>query len=1045
MHNFQKPENALKRAAELRAIGQSDEALTILHSAIGHKFFRIQGWDMVQEQIMLEYVALCIDQDKLRMARDGLHQYRLISQHANVASLGKVIVELLDRAENRLKKIKETVPEGEALKGGIVEDGIEYDESPEALMASTLQVEMRDPATKSLHDVYRFLWEIYKMILDIMRATPKLEKVYHETARKAITFCRENGRLVEFKRLCDVLRGHYAFLLKVQNKPEMECMLKPELHIETRINQLITACDMGMWKEAFNTVEDLYTLGIRDYITKTFQGSVSVLGQQKEKLLKWLAIFYEKLALIFWVSDLHLFHALAVLRYVMHIRMYKKKVSEEEICYLCSKCVLAVLAVPNYQKHSLKATEFSTSLATSTYEMQKRMSTLLGYNTIPTKESLHSSLALKNVLPLADPNVQKLYDLVENSNSMKMCVQMVPLLNKFEEKTSEYAEKLKSSSGLNGVGVTTLASIRKAGDETLHCYYPKIKSVVFHKMLVRLSKVYASMTIDFFTKSICPPGFYEWDYAEKEIAHLVYRGLVHIRFDHTNRVFHFNRSEVNSDTIASIRHQLTDLGKNLYYSMRLLSPADANKTSEQRRLQLVSMKNNIEKERTRLLKRTTEIYQRRQEHQVVQMRVEEERKKMEMQQKINEERAEKERREEALRQLELQRKKDEKYKIKSEIASQILMEVKKLCTQTSKVYVKGKTLEELTVDDLIDGVVNYEDLEKAHEEHLLRERQDCVKQRKAEVRRVDHFLRAVREADMELYPEYMEKLVKADTDLLMEVQKRREDKYKEDAEAMLKEKNLFKTVMEDKKDWVETQMVERRKDYEEMLEQQKERFKKMLVSEKIARARLRYQEDQLRKRQEEQMRLEEQRRQEELLRRKEEEEEQRRRQEEEQRKKKEQEEHRKKLDEIAEIQRQKQLEIERRLMASYEPNTQQRVKTTYKQEGYVKQETFGRQPREEPKEGMVRNASRDEKYVRTIREDSVENHNAKETITRELSREKLTRDGTRDGYTRNNIHREGESSEDWRNDVKKNGSKQFRGFSKKIVKKPSDDEGSWRR
>ncbi|UKK00168.2 eukaryotic translation initiation factor 3 subunit 10 [Theileria orientalis] len=956
MHNFQKPENALKRAAELRAIGQSDEALTILHSAIGHKFFRIQGWDMVQEQIMLEYVALCIDQDKLRMARDGLHQYRLISQHANVASLGKVIVELLDRAENRLKKIKETVPESEALKGGIVEDGIEYDESPEALMASTLQVEMRDPATKSLHDVYRFLWEIYKMILDIMRATPKLEKVYHETARKAITFCRENGRLVEFKRLCDVLRGHYAFLLKVQNKPEMECMLKPELHIETRINQLITACDMGMWKEAFNTVEDLYTLGIRDYITKTFQGSVSVLGQQKEKLLKWLAIFYEKLALIFWVSDLHLFHALAVLRYVMHIRMYKKKVSEEEICYLCSKSVLAVLAVPNYQKHSPKATEFSTSLTTSTYEMQKRMSALLGYNTIPTKESLHSSLALKNVLPLADPNVQKLYDLVENSNSMKMCVQMVPLLNKFEDNTSEYAEKLKSASGLNGVGVTTLASIRRAGDESLYCYYPKIKSVVFHKMLVRLSKVYASMTIEFFTKSICPPGFYEWDYAEKEIADLVYRGLVHIRFDYTNRVFHFNRSEVNSDTIASIRHQLTDLGKNLYYAMRLLSPADANKTT-----------------------------------------------------------------------------------------SQILVEVKKLCAQTSKVYVKGKTLEELTVDDLIDGVVNYEDLEKAHEEHLLRERQECIKQRKTEVRRVDHFLRAVREADMELYPEHMENLVKEDTELLMEVQKKREDKYKEDAEAMLQEKNLFKTVMEDKKEWVEKQMVERRKNYEEMLEEQNERFKKMLVSEKIARARLRYQEEQLRKRQEEQMRLEEQRRQEELLRKKEEEEEMRRKQEEEQRKKKEQEEHRRKLDEIAEIQRQKQLEIERRLMASYEPSTQQRVRTAYKQDGFVKQDTFGRQQREE-QDGIVRNTSRDEKYVRTIREDSVENHNVKETMTRDLSREKVTRDGIRDGYTRNNnVHREGESSEDWRNDVKKNGNKQFRGFSKKIVRKESDDEGSWRR
>lgn len=32
---------------------------------------RSQGWDAVQEAIMLRHVQLCVDEGKLRLARDG--------------------------------------------------------------------------------------------------------------------------------------------------------------------------------------------------------------------------------------------------------------------------------------------------------------------------------------------------------------------------------------------------------------------------------------------------------------------------------------------------------------------------------------------------------------------------------------------------------------------------------------------------------------------------------------------------------------------------------------------------------------------------------------------------------------------------------------------------------------------------------------------------------------------------------------------------------------------------------------------------------------
>ncbi|GFE53714.1 eukaryotic translation initiation factor 3 subunit 10 [Babesia ovis] len=905
MHNFQKPENALKRAAELRAIGQSEEALQILHSAIGHRSFRIQGWDMVQEQIMMEYVALCISQDKLRMARDGLHQYRLVAQHANSTSLGKVVVELLDHAEERLRRIKAEIAadatKAEELERAKISAGFdaEYGEAPEEIMAFTLQLEVRDATARQLQNVYRFLWETYKMILDIMRATPKLEKVYHDTARKAIQFCKENGRLSEFKRLCEVLRAHNTFLMKVKHKPEMECMLKPELHIETRINQLVAACDMSLWKEAFNTVEDLYMLGIRDYIAKTFQGSVSVLGQQREKLLKWLAIFYEKLALIFLVADLPLFHALAVLRYVMHIRMYKKKVSPEDVQYLCSKAVLAVLAVPENNTIGTETNDLMSTLSTSVYEMQKRMAALMGYNTIPTRESLHYALTMKNILPMADENTRKLYELMQGKGtmSMQLCKQVLPLFKETEEPAGASAA-VTTDSLYKAERQVPNPVVVKFFDK-LSNYYPRIKAVIYQKVLNNISRVYATMTIDFFVKTICPEEFYPWNFAEKSIADLVQNGQCHIRLDYANGVLYFNSSKGTADSIAAVRYHLTNLGRNLYYAMRAIDPNRARRT-EDRHLQMVSMKNNIEKERVKLMKRTNEIYQRRQEHQEEMMRAEEERKRQEIEQKMMEERAEKERREEVLRQMENQRKKDEKMKMKMETAQQMLEAIKKLGgNQGSKIVIKGKTLDEINVEDVMDGFVDFDDVEKAQEELKLRERQEIAKQRRAEIKRLDHYVRALREHQLEMYADWQKRVLEEDTKKLLEIQQKREAMWKEDTEAMKAQKDALIEIIPEKERWVNECMAKRQQVYDADMEEQRTRFTQILVKDKIQRARERREYELRRQREME----EERKREEERI----------RREMEEKRKQEEEAEKQRKLMEIADKQRAKELEIQRRL------------------------------------------------------------------------------------------------------------------------------------
>lgn len=76
---FAKPENALKRADELIAVGQKGAALRALHDVLSSKRHRA-AWTKVIESLALRYVELCVDLRKGRYAKDGLIHYRNICQ-----------------------------------------------------------------------------------------------------------------------------------------------------------------------------------------------------------------------------------------------------------------------------------------------------------------------------------------------------------------------------------------------------------------------------------------------------------------------------------------------------------------------------------------------------------------------------------------------------------------------------------------------------------------------------------------------------------------------------------------------------------------------------------------------------------------------------------------------------------------------------------------------------------------------------------------------------------------------------------------------------
>ena len=66
---------------EMIAIGNKQGALTLLHSTLTAK--RHRTWQKIHEVIMFKYMDVCVELKLSQEAKDGLHQYRNISQQVS--------------------------------------------------------------------------------------------------------------------------------------------------------------------------------------------------------------------------------------------------------------------------------------------------------------------------------------------------------------------------------------------------------------------------------------------------------------------------------------------------------------------------------------------------------------------------------------------------------------------------------------------------------------------------------------------------------------------------------------------------------------------------------------------------------------------------------------------------------------------------------------------------------------------------------------------------------------------------------------------------
>lgn len=85
MHSANPP-LTLQRAQELIGVEQSQAALTVLHEHVTSKRSRNSPIASL-EPVMLQFVELCVDLKKGKLAKDGLYQYKNTAQNTNVGTI----------------------------------------------------------------------------------------------------------------------------------------------------------------------------------------------------------------------------------------------------------------------------------------------------------------------------------------------------------------------------------------------------------------------------------------------------------------------------------------------------------------------------------------------------------------------------------------------------------------------------------------------------------------------------------------------------------------------------------------------------------------------------------------------------------------------------------------------------------------------------------------------------------------------------------------------------------------------------------------------
>nr|CAD2170561.1 unnamed protein product [Meloidogyne enterolobii] len=534
--NYQshKPEAALQRAHEFISVGKQRDALQSLHDLI--KGRRQKQWSQIYEQIMLKYVELCVNLRNSTLAKDGLYQYKILTQQVAVKSLETVLETFLTLAEQKtLEAQKSSIEKIEEI------DDLDVADAPENLLLSFVSGAVpQDRMDRTVLSPWlRFQWDTFRNCLDLLRNNVYVEQIYHHIARQSFAFCLQYQRRNEFRKLSDMLRLHLTQVQKAQQAQTIPAhaikltnIESLTLMLETRLCQLDTAINMELWQEAYKSAEDLHNL--------------MQIGKDKDKKIakpSSYVNYYDKIALVFWKGGNTLFHAASLLQKFNIYKDMKKQFTGEEATDQATRVLLATLSIPDGAENP--------SILTKHLDIEEQhvantriLSALLRMPIIPTRNGILKEIARLNIPEIAAPEAFKLYKCIENDfDPLHIAVNVQEMLLEIEQ----LGEKL----GYSEYGQ----------------YSNSIKQTVAAKIVKQISSIYESITLERLSEII---PFFNRMQLEQFLVDICKQHSVSAHIDHRQNCIYFGpedailASELESENgniseISKIKNQVSSV------------------------------------------------------------------------------------------------------------------------------------------------------------------------------------------------------------------------------------------------------------------------------------------------------------------------------------------------------------------------------------------------------------------------------------------------------------------------------------------------------
>ncbi|XP_066549766.1 eukaryotic translation initiation factor 3 subunit A isoform X2 [Amia ocellicauda] len=786
---FQRPENALKRANEFLEVGKKQPALDVLYDVIKSKKHRT--WQKIHEPIMLKYLELCVDLRKSHLAKEGLYQYKNICQQVNIKSLEDVVRAYLKLAEEKTETAKE-----ESQQMVLDIEDLDNIQTPESVLLSAVSGEDTQDRTDRLllTPWVKFLWESYRQCLDLLRNNSKVERLYHDIAQQAFKFCLQYTRKAEFRKLCDNLRMHLGQIQRHHNQSTAINLSNPEsqsMHLETRLVQLDSAISMELWQEAFKAVEDIHGL--------------FALSKKPPKP-QLMANYYNKVSTVFWKSGNALFHACTLHRLYHLSREMRKNLTQEEMQRMSTRVLLATLSIPITPER----TDIARLLDMDgiIVEKHRRLATLLGLQSPPTRQSLINDMVRFNLLQYIVPDVKELYNWLEvDFHPLKLCGRVTKVLNWVRDQ----AEK----------------------EPDLQHYVPHLQSNTILRLLQQVAQIYQSIE---FSRLASLVPFVDVFQLERSIVDAARHCDLQVRIDHTSRNLSFG-SDLNYSTkedspvgpflqnmpSEQIRNQLTAMSSALAKAIDVIKPPSIlQEREEQNQQAIAAYLKNARKEHQRILARRQTIEERKERLENLNIQ----REKEELEQREAEMQKVRKAEEERLRQ---EAKEREKERIMQEHEQIKKKTVRERLEQIKKTELGAKAFKDIDIEDLEELDPDF--IMAKQVEQLEKEKRELQERLKNQEKKIDYFERAKRLEEIPLIKKAYEEQRIQDMELWELQEEERISNMKVEREKALEHKQRMSRMMEDQEYFVSKITAARQSVYEEKLKQ----FQERLVEERKRR------------------------------------------------------------------------------------------------------------------------------------------------------------------------------------------------------------------